>query len=48
MLYEMNRRAEYGEDVLQKYPSLIDIEQFNIREKLMPETGSGSRTSSFR
>lgn len=33
-LYEMNRRAEFDEDVIRKYLSLIDIEEFKIREKL--------------
>lgn len=40
-LYEMNRRAEFDEELIRKYLSLIDIEEFKIREKLSEESGSG-------
>jgi len=41
LLYEMNRRSEFDEDVIRKYLSLIDIEEFKIREKLWDEGGHG-------
>lgn len=34
-LYEMNRRAEFDEELIRKYLSLIDIEEFKIRQKLL-------------
>ena len=37
LLYEMNRRAEFDEDVIRKYLSLIDIEEYKLREKLLQE-----------
>lgn len=40
-LYEMNRRAEFDEELIRKYLSLIDIEEFKIREKLSEEGGHG-------
>ena len=33
LLKDMNRRAEFDEDVIRKYLSLIDIEEFKLREK---------------
>ena len=30
---EMNRRSEFDEDVIRKYLTLIDLEEFKIREK---------------
>lgn len=41
LLYEMNRRAEFDEDVIRKYLSLIDLEEFKIREKLWDEGDRG-------
>jgi CPA1 family monovalent cation:H+ antiporter len=38
LLYEMNRRAEFDEELIRKYLSLIDIEEFKIREKLLEES----------
>jgi monovalent cation/hydrogen antiporter len=35
LLTEMNRRAEFNEDLIRKYLSLIDIEEYKIREKLL-------------
>ena len=35
LLYEMNHRAEFNEDVIRKYLSLIDIEEYKLREKLL-------------
>ncbi len=34
LLYEMNRRAEFDEELIRKYLSLIDLEEFKLREKL--------------
>jgi CPA1 family monovalent cation:H+ antiporter len=36
-LNEMNRKAEFGEELIRKYLALIDVEEFKIREKLLPE-----------
>lgn len=33
LLNEMNRRSEFDEDLIRKYLSLIDLEEFKIREK---------------
>jgi Na+/H+ antiporter len=38
LLHEMNLRAEFDEDVIRKYLSLIDIEEFKIREKILQTT----------
>jgi monovalent cation/hydrogen antiporter len=38
LLYEMNRRAEFDEEFIRKYLTLIDLEEFKIREKLLQET----------
>lgn len=35
LLNEMNRSADYDEELIRKYFSLIDIEEFRIREKLL-------------
>ena len=35
LLSDMNRRAEFDEDLIRKYLSLIDLEEFKIREKLI-------------
>ena len=40
LLYEMNHSAEFDEDVIRKYLSLIDIEEYKLREKLLQETNS--------
>jgi len=37
-LNEMNRLSEFDEDLIRKYLSLIDVEEFKIREKQLPET----------
>ncbi len=37
LLNEMNRLAEFDEDLIRKYLSLIDIEEFKIREKQLQE-----------
>jgi CPA1 family monovalent cation:H+ antiporter len=34
LLYEMNHRAEFDEELIRKYLSLIDLEEFKIREKI--------------
>lgn len=35
LLNEMNRSAEYDEELIRKYLSLIDLEEYRIREKLL-------------
>ena len=40
LLKEMNRRAEFDEDLIRKYLSLIDLEEFKTREKLLQNTSS--------
>jgi Na+/H+ antiporter len=35
LLNEINHRAEFDEEVIRKYLSLIDIEEFRLREKLL-------------
>jgi len=35
LLYNLNRRAEFDEDIIRKYLSLIDIEEYKLREKLV-------------
>jgi CPA1 family monovalent cation:H+ antiporter len=37
MLTEMNLKAEYDDDLIKKYLSLIDIEEFKLREKIFKE-----------
>jgi Na+/H+ antiporter len=37
MLIEMNHSAEVDEELIRKYLSLIDIEEFKIREERLPE-----------
>jgi monovalent cation/hydrogen antiporter len=37
MLIEMNHRAEFDEELIRKYLSLIDVEEFKIREKIIVE-----------
>jgi CPA1 family monovalent cation:H+ antiporter len=34
LLIEMNRRAEFDEDIIRKYLSLVDLEEFKLRQKL--------------
>jgi monovalent cation/hydrogen antiporter len=33
LLKEMNRRSEFDEDIIRKYLSLLDMEEFKVREK---------------
>jgi CPA1 family monovalent cation:H+ antiporter len=40
LLNEMNRSAEFDEELIRKYLSLIDLDEFKIREKRLPETDS--------
>jgi CPA1 family monovalent cation:H+ antiporter len=35
LLNEMNHRAEFDEEMIRKYLSLIDLEEFKIREKIV-------------
>ncbi|MBI1767140.1 MAG: cation:proton antiporter, partial [Bacteroidetes bacterium] len=37
LLDKMNHKAEFDEDLIRKYLSLIDLEEFKIREKLLQE-----------
>jgi Na+/H+ antiporter len=37
LLTDMNQRAEFDEDVIRKYLSLIDVEEYKVREKLLQE-----------
>jgi len=34
LLYQMNRRSEFDEDLIRKYLSLLDLEETKLREKL--------------
>jgi CPA1 family monovalent cation:H+ antiporter len=40
LLSRMNRSAEFDEDLVRKYLSLIDLEEFKIREKQLQEARS--------
>jgi CPA1 family monovalent cation:H+ antiporter len=40
LLNEMNRFAEFDEELIRKYLSLIDLEEFKIREKQLQEIDS--------
>ncbi len=40
LLDKMNNKAEFDEELIRKYLSLIDIEEFKIREKLVKEGDS--------
>ena len=37
LLYKMNHKAEFDEELIRKYLSLIDLEEIKVREKLMEE-----------
>ena len=37
LLNKMNQRSEFDEDLIRKYLSLIDLEEFKIREKIIQE-----------
>jgi Na+/H+ antiporter len=41
LLNEMNRRADFDEELVRKYLSLIDLEEFKLREKLLEEGSPG-------
>ena len=38
LLNQMNLEAEFDEELIRKYLSLIDMEEFRIREKQLPES----------
>ncbi|MGZ8558206.1 MAG: hypothetical protein ACXWWC_07735 [Chitinophagaceae bacterium] len=38
LLNEMNRRAEFDEELIRKYHALTDLEEFRIREKILQVT----------
>jgi CPA1 family monovalent cation:H+ antiporter len=40
LLNEMNRSAEFDEELIRKYLSLIDMEEFKIREKQLQAVNS--------
>lgn len=40
LLHKMNRMSEFDEALIRKYQTLIDTEEFKIREKLLPDVGS--------
>ena len=35
LLNKMNHRAEFDEDLIRKYLTLIDLDEFKIREKII-------------
>jgi monovalent cation/hydrogen antiporter len=37
LLHQMNQRAEFDEELIRKYLSLIDLEELKVREKLLQE-----------
>lgn len=37
LLHDMNHRAEFDEELIRKYLSLIDLEELKVREKLLQE-----------
>jgi NhaP-type Na+/H+ and K+/H+ antiporter len=39
LLEEMNHQMEFDEELIRKYFTLIDIEEFKVREKLLQDTG---------
>jgi CPA1 family monovalent cation:H+ antiporter len=39
-LHELNHREEFDEDLIRKYLSLIDLEEFKLREQLLEEINS--------
>ncbi len=41
LLYEMNHRAEFDEDLIRKYLSLIDLEEIKIQDKMARDTEEG-------
>ena len=45
LLQDINHRAEFDEDLIRKYMTLIDIEEFKIREKLVPGNNADGEVS---
>jgi NhaP-type Na+/H+ or K+/H+ antiporter len=41
LLSEVNHRAEFNEDLVRKYLSLVDLEELKIRNKIIQESGEG-------
>jgi hypothetical protein len=37
LLYDMNQREEFDEELIRKYLGLIDLEEFKVREKQLEE-----------
>lgn len=46
-LTEMNRLSEFDEDLIRKYLGLIDVEEYKIREKQLPENDSDRKIFFF-
>ena len=40
LLNKMNRRAEFDEELIRKYLSLTDVEEFKVREQGLQEFGT--------
>ena len=40
LLYDMNHRAEFDEELIRKYLMLIDLEELKVRDKLLWEAGA--------
>lgn len=38
VLHQMNRRSEFDEELIRKYLSLVDMEEFKLREKIIVHT----------
>ncbi|MBE7171306.1 MAG: Na+/H+ antiporter [Williamsia sp.] len=45
LLDDMNHRAEFDEELIRKYLSLVDIEEFKVREKLLDKTAMQAEES---
>jgi CPA1 family monovalent cation:H+ antiporter len=42
LLYDLNRNPDFDEELIRKYLSLIDFEEYKLREKLLQEFSSAS------
>ncbi len=40
LLYDMNHRAEFDEELIRKYLMLIDLEELKVQDKLLWEAGA--------
>ena len=41
LLREVNHRAEFNEELVRKYLSLVDLEELKIRNKILQESEEG-------